>query len=431
MKFFLHVSVLFCFSLSLFAEDKKGIVIEEARFRAFHLAVPNMKTMGSVDTNTANILAATIRRDLEMSGVFKLLDPKSFLVDAQKEGMSPDDVKRAAWTQVGAEGLAKVSLSFDKQQLQATLLNMFIGVSGKTLSRRYIGNTSQAEYLGHQIANDIFEFFTGDKGVFLTKIAASKKIGNGKQITLLNLSGAQEKQLTQRSLNILPVFSSKGNQVYYTSYESGNPDIYVINTDGSGKRKISSYPGLNIVGSVSPDGTQIAATLSKDGDSEIYLLDANGNIVKRLTTSWGIDTSPVFSPDGKQIAFVSSRSGNPHVYVMNKDGSNQRRLTFKGKYCQTPRWSPNSEWIAFTARDEFNIFDIFLVEVKTGQIKRVTQSQGKNEDPSFSPNGRQLIFTSTRNGARDIILSNFDGTQQVSLTKGEYYFTPAWGPVTQ
>jgi TolB protein len=191
---------------------------------------------------------------------------------------------------------------------------------------------------------------------------------------------------------------------------------------------LSNYPGLNTGGVLSPDGSRVAATISKDGNPEIYLLEAgSGKIIKRLTNADGIDTSPTWSPDGSQIAFVSDRHGTPQIWVMGADGSGARRLTFQGDYNQTPDWSPRGDLIAFTARDERYKFDVFTVNVSTGEVQRVTQDQGNNEEPSFSPDGRYLIFSSTRSGESKLYLSTVDGRVQhpVSQGKGEY-LTPAW-----
>jgi TolB protein len=114
--------------------------------------------------------------------------------------------------------------------------------------------------------------------------------------------------------------------------------------------------------------------------------------------------------------------------MMDKDGANPKRLTFHGKYNQTPRISPKGDFIAFTGRDEEKKFDVFLFEIKTGTITRVTQDQGNNEDPWFSPNGRLVVFTSTRDGKRDLYVSTLDGNLQKRVTFDGGYWTPSWGP---
>jgi TolB protein len=229
------------------------------------------------------------------------------------------------------------------------------------------------------------------------------------------------------SISILPTWAKGGGRLLFTSFVDKNPDLWLKPLGGGGK-KISAKPGLNVASDVSPATGLIAATLSFDGDTEICLLDETGKLVKRLTTSRGIDTSPSFSADGSMIAFVSDRHGTPQIWIMGADGSGARRLTYRGSYNQSPDWSPRADGkIAFSGRDEKFVFDIFLVDPKTGEIERLTQDHGSNEEPSFSPDGRYLAFTSTRDGGYQIYVMNVEGTNEHSITKGGTNKSPAWG----
>ena len=137
----------------------------------------------------------------------------------------------------------------------------------------------------------------------------------------------------------------------------------------------------------------------------IYSIQELGEILRRLTRHKSIDISPTWSPDGKQIAFVSDREGSPQLWVMNADGSNKRRLTYQGKYNQSPDWSPKGDLIAYTSRDENFVFDIFTVDPKDPtQVRRLTQNQGNNEEPLFSPDGRHIVFSSTRTGRSELYI---------------------------
>src|SRR5262249_62185052 len=127
----------------------------------------------------------------------------------------------------------------------------------------------------------------------------------------------------------------------------------------------------------------------------------DGHVLARLTNNPALDSSPAFSPDGSQIAFVSNRQGSPQIFVMPASGGAPKRLTFQGKYNQTPRWNPRSDkqQIAFTGRDERGVFDVFILDLKTSRIDRiVATAKGSNLDPSWSPDGRLLAYTSSRGG---------------------------------
>jgi TolB protein len=136
------------------------------------------------------------------------------------------------------------------------------------------------------------------------------------------------------------------------------------------------------------------------------------------------------APSGNQIAYVSDQSGGPQIYVMNRDGTGQRRVTFAGNYNSNPDWSPDGTRIAFTGRDSRNRFDIFIVDVNSSLIERLTQDQGNNESPTWSPDGQYIIFQSSRGGDESntqLYIMTADGNFQTQLTReGSGYRTPVW-----
>lgn len=420
--------------LSLFVADLAAanplIRVEGASFKPLPIAVTEaalVKNSGA--QKSARNLVTRVRQDLDLTGVFQILDPKGFLVDPQKEGFKVKEVNYEAWRNVGADALLK--FSFDRQG-DVYVVDVYafdVGTQKNRFKRNYKAPSKMLQSLAHLIADDVFHAFTGEKGVMSLPIAAIKRVGKTKHVVQMNVDGDAIKQLSKGGrLNLLPSYSPDAKKILYTSYRYDNPDLFELDVASRKYKRISARPGLNTGGVLSPDGQKIAVTLSTNGNTDIYLLSADGKDQKRLTNAWGIDTSPSWSPDGSKIAFVSSRSGNPHIFVMNPDGSDQKRLTFKGKYNQTPRWSPRGTHIVFSARDERNKYDIFLLDVRSGVISRITQDQANNEDPAFSANGRLIVFTSTRDGARDLYVSNLDGSHQRRLTKGGFYWTPTWAP---
>ena len=419
------------FALDAGAQSPTGPIVgdvEGGEFRPFPLAVAKVRVAAGSDAQKANadVLTRVIRADLEMSGAFQVLDDKSFI---DTDGVAPAEVKFEDWKNVGAQGLVKTKLTVAGKDLSVEL-HAYEVASGKEAGSKVIaGSVDDVRALAHAVADEVFRTFTGEPGVFRTRLAVVKKVQGEKHVFVLDVDGEGARQLTKDGgLNLLPAWSPDGKSLLYTSYRYDNPDLFEQPVGGGEPKAVSRRPGLNTGGRVSPDGSKIAVTLSQDGNSELYLLDRTGNVVKRLTNQWGIDTSPSWSPDGTQIAFVSSRGGHPDLYMMDIAAGSSKRITFKGDYNQTPAFSPRGTHIAFTARDERNVFDIFVLNLKTNEIKRVTQGQGNNEEPSFSPNGRLVVFTTTRNKARQLVISNLDGTKQTVLPSAGDHTSPSWGP---
>ncbi len=410
--------------------ERVYIDISGATFRPYPLAVPRVRPEAGVPDGDplADTLTERIRYDLEVSGLFQILDPRSFLA-SPNEGMTASTIRFQDWADVGADGLLKIRLAPADGggiRLEARLFNVTTASELERFS--YEVDPKRPRQTAHRLANDLFRYFTNERGIFDTKIAFIRKAKGRKELWISDWDGNAPRRLVGGDLNLLPAWHPAGDRIVFTSYRDGDPDLYEVTLDGS-VRTVVGGDAMYTGGAYSPDGSRIAFTRTIDGNAEIYVVGVDGRGLKRLTHAYGVDTSPTWSPDGRQIAFVSSRHGNPHIFVMNADGSNQRRLTFQGNYNQTPDWSPRGDVIAFTARDERNVFDLFTVNVETGEIQRLTQDTGNNEEPSFSPNGRHIIFTSTRTGSSQLWIMNADGTNQrpLRMPPGTYY-TPAWGP---
>lgn len=406
--------------------ERPLIDIEGAYFRPFPIAVPDLKARAAGDSELARELAAVLRNDLALTGLFQVLDPRSFIAP-QQEGVTVGTIAFPAWLNVGADGLVKGLLSQSGSNLTVEL-HVFDVVRGRETLRETLRSDGQPRRLAHRLADLLIKHYTGETGVFLSRIAFAQRRGRVKDICVMDVDGHNVDCVVRNgSLNLLPAWDGIA-ALLFTSYLGGSTDLYRARLQGGKAQVLSSQPGLNAGAAVAPDGKRVALTLSRDGNSEVYLMGSDGKQLRRLTHEpWAIDSSPSWSPDGKQLAFVSDRQGTPQIWVMNADGASQRRLTYQGNYNQTPAWSPRGDRIAFTARDERNVFDLFIVEVGSGRIIRVTQDQGNNEEPTWAPNGRMLAFISDRQGDKAIFVSDAEGKNQQRVSRGRApCYTPAW-----
>ena len=402
-------------------EDRRYTVITGTGTVLFKLAIPAALDGGGAGP-AARTVTDVMNRDMTLIGLFKVLDPKGFLADLQREGTGIDP---QAWTSVGAQGVvkARAKRAGGKVTVEFYLYDVAKG-STPVLKKTYSGSsaTRSVRRLAHKFGDDVVKFYTGDRGIFTTKIAfasANRKKGIS-NIYVMDYDGYGVYRVSKTgNQNVLPAFGPSG-ELAWTSFLWKNPDLYLY--AGGRPRRISRHSGLNTGAAFNSRG-EIALTLSKDGNAEIYVISKGGGILRRLTRNSAIDTSPAWAPGGGQLAFVSNRGGSPQIYVMSSSGGGARRLTFRGNYNQEPSWCPDPKnpLVAFTGRDEKGAYDIFTVNVSTGVVKRLTQGQGSNTSPSWAPNGKLLVFHSSRGG---LWLMNADGLNQHQVAKGGE--TPSW-----
>ncbi len=163
----------------------------------------------------------------------------------------------------------------------------------------------------------------------------------------------------------------------------------------------------------------------RDGNPEIYVVNKDGSGLRRLTNHPENDVTPTWSPTGNQIAFTSNRTGTPQIWIMNADGSEPRKITSES-WCDRPTWSPSPfNEIAYASRTGPG-FDIKIFDFQNRGTKTVTDGIGSNESPAFSPNGRHLAFTSTRTGKEQVFLIDRDGKNLRQITRTGMNRYPNW-----
>lgn len=372
------------------------------------------------DAEAARTAVEILSHDLDITGLFQLLDPASFPQALQTEGLG---FSSALWSQVGAQAVVKMKVG-PGGQVEGRLYALARGDTAM-LSQTYRGGELRDAI--HSFANDIVSAFTGQRGVFGSRIAYAQTGHGSHEIAVVDMDGGRMTALTSMQSDcLLPSFSPSGSEIAFTSYLRGNPDLWIVSASGGRARRLSRQPGMNTGAAWSRDGGMVL-TLSYQGNAELYRISpADGSIRARLTTNPAIDSSPSFSPDGSQIAFVSNRQGSPQIFIMPSGGGAARRLTFQGKYNQTPRWNPDPKkpFIAFTGRDERGIFDVFFIDLRTQQVTRLTQNKGSNLEPDWSPDGRLLVYASSRGG---LFIVNPETHHEVQVSRGGAS-SPSWGP---
>jgi TolB protein len=346
------------------------------------------------DALLAKSLREIVRSDLMLSRRFDVKD--------EEPGAAP--APGAVWRLKAAAGLTA-----DKLSVQVRLEN---GAGGEAVFERYYKQDSAwARALAHRIADDVVKAATGREGIARTRIAFVNNQTGHKEVYVMDYDGDAVKRLTDdKSIDLLPRFSPDGRRLAYTGYKDGNPDLFLLDLETGRAITVSDEQGLNVAGGFSPDGKKLLMTLSRGKSPNLYLKDLASGAIERLSFHFGADSTPTFSPDARQVAFVSDRSGNPQIYLLDLGTKAARRLT-NLNWCDSPAWSPTGEWIAFAGRaNRKDKMDVFLVDITGSQVRQLTHGEGSNEDPTWSPDGRLLAFSTTRDGRSQIEVMDADGS---------------------
>ncbi len=437
-KAIVFISVLFVSCLPLAAQTDwirtgTGLGVERVR-----IAVPDFPSAGGTTApSLATAFNNTLWNDLNSSGIFDMVS-KSFY-PLQGPGV-PADVKMDAWSapppNASMLAFGNLSVAGSDVVVQGWLFDVKNPQSPQVLGKQYkeAATTDNARLIAHRFANEIiFRLGGGIQGIAESRIYFISNRGGHKEVWSMDYDGQNQKAITrQGTIALSPRVSPDGSRIAF-SYISGNWEIGMFSTDLGRMVAYPRFGGMNSSPAWSSDGTKLAFASSRSGDPEIYVVDApTGGNIHRLTNSHGPDISPVWNPKtNAQIAFVSGRTGFAQLYVMDADGSNVQRMTTEG-YAVSPSWSPNGQFLAFAWIRHYGpgapgAQDIYIMDVASRQWVQLTHDGGRNDFPSWSPDGRHIVFQSNRTGKDQIWSMLADGSQQTQLTSSGANSMPNWG----
>lgn len=233
--------------------------------------------------------------------------------------------------------------------------------------------------------------------------------------------------------NSHPIFSPDGAQIIFESDKTGNLEIFKIDASGSDLVQLTSTTGRSGFPRVSADGSMVIFhrfdTESDDPKWQIYQMNSDGSQVQKVRTDSLHNFEGTWSHDQSAFAFIRSAPEMTNLWISRENSTEPLTDDHYRKY--HPSFSPDGRKIIIGSRGPHINYEIYLIDVVTGEKERITESEYyDNTQPSWSPTGDRVAFVSNRDGNNDIYIMNADGSDQVQVTHTDYWSNrrPSWSP---
>ncbi len=410
-----------------------GLGVEKIR-----IAVPDFKGSNQ-DPRNSDLLKTfndTLWNDLDNAGLFDMVS-KSFYPLGQIG--APGDVKFDSWSAPPPSAamlvFGNLAAAGNNVTVQGWLYDVKNTASPQVLGKQYsdTATTQGARTIAHKFADEIiFRLGGGINGIAETQIFYVSSRGGHKEIWAMDYDGANQHAVTTLgTISLSPHVSPDGSRLAFSSFTGAGWEIRMYSFD---LNRLVSFPrlgGTNLSPAWSPDGTKLAFSSSRSGKPEIHVVDQSGGNLHRVTNSGTTNVSPVWNrKTGTEIAWVSRRGDLPQIYTMGADGTNAQPMTDQG-YAVSPAWSPNGQFLAFSWIRHYGpgapgAADIYIMDVASKQWVQLTHDGGRNDFPSWSPDGRHIVFQSNRSGSLQIWEMLADGSNQKQLTTSGSNSEPDW-----
>ena len=435
---FILLSSIFLF-LSLFSTLTNAQLqfnITDGQVAPTPIAIANFTNENGEISDVGKQIAQIISSDLDSSGLFRPIDTAAFIAPPTAPTVRPNFTN---WTPLGVKGLLVGSAQLGEGGKTLVEFVLWDVVTGEPIaSAEGEADRNGIRRIAHQIADFVYEEFTGDIGYFDTRVVYVAESGSQsrrlKRLAIMDQDGHNHQYLTSGAdLVLTPRFSPTANEIAYLNYFNDEPNVYLFEIATGRTERLGSFPGMTFAPRFAPSGDKLIMSLAQNGMTDIYEMDMRTQAINRLTHSASIDTSPSYSPDGKQIVFNSDRGGSQQLYVMDADGSNVRRVSFnQGRYA-TPVWSPRGDIIAFTKMADGQFY-IGVMKVD-GTGERLLARGFLVEGPTWAPNGRVLMYFKQQpfeadgtGGDTHVYRIDITGFNEKRIITPSDASDPAWSP---
>jgi TolB protein len=402
-------------------------------------AIPEFiaQTNDAQTQEAARLISEVLWDDLNFEREFYLISRDTYKSIPRPATLADVPVDR--WKELGADAVVVGAVRREGNNLLVQFRLVEVATGRSAMGREYTGSPNNPRFFAHTIADEIHKEQVNLRGVARTKLAfVSTRDGERtkgptgprdiQNVYMSDYDGANQRRISvAKTLELGPVWSPDARSIAFTSYSTGFPDIVVaeIYAMKNSRPARGSDRVHNLLAVWSPDGSKLAFMSNRDGNPEIYVVNKDGSGVRRLTNHPENDVTPTWSPTGQQIAFTSNRTGRPQIWIMNADGSGQMQIT-RETWCDRPTWSPAPFNEIAYASQAGGGYDIKIFDFATRSTKSLTNGEGSNESPTFSPTGRHLAFTSSRAGKYQIFIMGRDGEGLRQITRAGENRYPNW-----
>jgi TolB protein len=408
-------------------QDKDKLVVDDAE----------TKSLTGGQKNISSELNDILRNDFAFyRHKFETID----YADKGKGSFSTPDFNK--WK---ASGITYMIASEHKSALGDSIETKYKAYSvltGKEIfSGKFSVNKHDLRQNAHRIADAIYRSITGKPSIFNSKIVfvsdrTSHRKDIQKEIYLMDFDGRRVEKLTDfHSVVISPAVAPDNSKIMFSLIASKrevsrhkvrtikNIDLKVYDLATKKFSTVSDRPGINSGAIYTGRGNQVYLTLSFGGNADIYEMDLGSNHMRKVTTHYADDVDPSVTQDGSLMTFLSNRSGRAHIYTMDPTQAEKdvKRISFVGQFNATPRFSPDGKEIVFSSWVD-NSFDLYRISSEGNNLSRLTKNFGSNEEPVYSPDGEFIVFTSKKQAAKgratqDIYIMNREGEILGQLTQ--------------
>ena len=433
-KFVFLFLCIFSLSHGAFAEDDNLTIVAvgEATLEKDKMVIqdPYMSGQLSAAQKAAALdLVKLLRND------FSFYQKKFFLIEAAPNNTTFRQMTNYEyWNSKGVRYLGTASVDKSGDSMKVTVQFEDIKNRKQIYNHTATANIANIRSVGHEMANAVYKQIIGKDSIFTSKIVfVSDRNTKGrktvKEVYMMDFDGKNVNQITSHGgIVISPSISSDGRYLVYSmisnTAKKRNNDLYLMDMKTRETKILSNREGVNSGAIFLSGGKSIALTLTVSGNAEIYEMNIETQELRKITNHFSSDVDPSVTPDGNLMTFLSDRAGKAMIYTMDPRGTetNVKRISFVGQFNATPRFSPDGKEIVFSSWLD-NSFDLFRISSDGQGLSRLTKDFGSNEDPTYSNDGEFIAFTSQRVISRsradqNIYIMDRDGGILGAITSG-------------